>query len=194
MRRKGYEGFFKRIALVFITVKEFNQKIARKKYDIIHINTAFDKRAIIRDFIFLNMISRKQCRVFLKFHGSQLTLLDNYLYKKLFSNAFSNIKALGVLSEDEKRILVSKGYEEDKIHVTKNIINPSLYLKDSRFRKRFGIPENIPILLFISRFIPAKGLLDVIKACIELNKTNQNFCLLCVGDGPEKRAAVDLIE
>jgi glycosyltransferase involved in cell wall biosynthesis len=47
----------------------------------------------------------------------------------------------------------------------------------------------MPLLLFIGRFIPAKGLIDVIQACGLLRDRGQRFHLLCLGDGPARQEA-----
>lgn len=46
-----------------------------------------------------------------------------------------------------------------------------------------------PLLLFIARFIPAKGLTDVINACAILRDEGRAFALLCLGDGEARAAA-----
>src|SRR5205085_7648031 len=56
-------------------------------------------------------------------------------------------------------------------------------------RERLHVSANTPLLLFIARFIPAKGLLDVIRACAVLRAGGASFKLLCVGDGPARREA-----
>jgi glycosyltransferase involved in cell wall biosynthesis len=45
------------------------------------------------------------------------------------------------------------------------------------------------MLLFIGRFIEAKGLTDVIHACKSLRDRDREFVLLCVGDGPAREDA-----
>ena len=52
-----------------------------------------------------------------------------------------------------------------------------------------NLPEDVPLLLFIGRFIPAKGLLDVIRACGLLRDRGQQFLLLAIGDGPVRADA-----
>lgn len=49
--------------------------------------------------------------------------------------------------------------------------------------------EATPLLLFIARFIPAKGLTDVIDACAILRDAGRAFELLCLGDGEARAAA-----
>jgi glycosyltransferase involved in cell wall biosynthesis len=49
--------------------------------------------------------------------------------------------------------------------------------------------DEAPLLLFIGRFIEAKGLADVIHACKLLKDRKQDFTLLCVGDGPARETA-----
>jgi glycosyltransferase involved in cell wall biosynthesis len=51
------------------------------------------------------------------------------------------------------------------------------------------LPDDLPSLLFIARFIPAKGLLDVIRACGLLRDRGTDCVLFCIGDGPARREA-----
>jgi glycosyltransferase involved in cell wall biosynthesis len=51
------------------------------------------------------------------------------------------------------------------------------------------LPADRPLLLFIGRFIPAKGLLDVILASGLLRDDGIKFLLMCVGDGPTRAEA-----
>ena len=50
------------------------------------------------------------------------------------------------------------------------------------------------MLLFIGRFIEAKGLLDVIEAAALLRDRGQEFLLCCLGDGPSGPAARSLVQ
>jgi glycosyltransferase involved in cell wall biosynthesis len=54
--------------------------------------------------------------------------------------------------------------------------------------------EIAPVLLFIARLIPAKGLADVIQACALLRDRGIAFKLMCVGDGSARADAENQVE
>ena len=57
------------------------------------------------------------------------------------------------------------------------------------FLSAHELPAETPLLLFISRLVPTKGLLDVVRACGILRDRGQTFTLCCVGDGPAREEA-----
>ena len=66
-----------------------------------------------------------------------------------------------------------------------NIVAPGATL-----RAKLNVADKTtPLLLFIARFIPAKGLTDVINACAILRDAGRAFELLCLGDGEARAAA-----
>jgi glycosyltransferase involved in cell wall biosynthesis len=69
-----------------------------------------------------------------------------------------------------------------------------IYKRDPVFVAHHGFPEGTPVLLYISRFITAKGLIDVIRACRIVANRGHVFALFCVGDGPLRQEAEVQVE
>ncbi|HLL76375.1 MAG TPA: glycosyltransferase family 4 protein, partial [Pyrinomonadaceae bacterium] len=97
---------------------------------------------------------------------------------------------VGVLSSEEMSNFVGAGVEGRKVFVVKNVVEREFPpAAGGALAARFGFDAGAPVLLFIARFIPAKGLLDVVRACRILRDRGQRFALLCVGDGPARAGA-----
>jgi len=100
---------------------------------------------------------------------------------------FSRADGIGILSSEE-RANFSAEISERKLFLVSNVVNGNA-LADNRDLPR-DLPEtDVPQLLFIARFIPEKGLVDVIRACDLLRQRGVKFMLLCLGDGPARRGA-----
>ena len=130
-------------------------------------------------------------KVFLKFHGSDAQLLTtkNPALALARQRLLSHTDGVGVLSSEERSNFLRAGVQERKIFQIKNVVEPNTPGQNSEFFRHWNLPEDVPRLLFIGRFIPAKGLLDVIRACRLLRDRGQRFMLLCIGDGPARRDA-----
>jgi glycosyltransferase involved in cell wall biosynthesis len=96
----------------------------------------------------------------------------------------ANADGIGLLSSEEQRHFLEAGIDGSKLFVIKNVVERNEVEPDPEFRTKLGLPDGVPLLLFIGRFIPAKGLLDVIRACAILRDQGSTFRLLCIGDGP----------
>ena len=184
-------GLFRRISRVRKTSRRFRDLVRRGKFDLVHLNTSFDTRALLRDAIVVQCLPATKAKLFLKFHGSNAGLLKtaNPLLRALGSSLLSRADGIGVLSSEERDNFLNAGVPQRKLFVIKNVVKSASINSDPTFRAHLDLPENLPLLLFIGRFIEAKGLLDVIRACKVLRDGDRKFMLLCVGDGPARRDA-----
>ncbi|MEP6742097.1 MAG: glycosyltransferase family 4 protein [bacterium] len=180
----------RRVKRVLSAALRLRRKLRRGNFDLMHLNSSFDRRALLRDVVTLAIIGRR-ARVFIKFHGSDADLLGtpNALMKSLVHRLLTRVDGIGLLSTEEKHNFVSAGWPAQKIFVVKNVVQRNFPAPDEDFNRRHGLSNKLPSLLFIGRFIPAKGLLYVIRACGLLRDKGLDFALLCVGDGPARTAA-----
>ncbi|MGR3302588.1 MAG: glycosyltransferase family 4 protein [Candidatus Scalindua sp.] len=173
-------------------------KMAKKKSpDIIHINTAYDIKALLRDaFVVLYLrLANIRVKLFLKFHGSNVALLSrNLVWKLITSLLLNNVNGVGVLSKEEKNNF-SAAYPElkDKFYIVKNVVNSSRFLIKSDFREKHKISSQVIVFLFIARFIKTKGILEVINAFFIVKERYANIHLLLIGDGEMAEPAKDLV-
>jgi glycosyltransferase involved in cell wall biosynthesis len=176
--------FFERLRRVLKTAFRFRKILNDQRFDLIHLNTAFDLRTILRDSVSLFLMKPRRAKVFFKLHGSaaeefasagfMMRLLIDYLKKKT--------DGFGVHTSEEKANFVRLGFDAEKFYFVKNAVTIHAQLPENfvRPQKKPGETFN---LLFVSRFIAAKGLIETIKACAILRERGFNFILTCVGDG-----------
>ncbi len=179
-----------RVKRVLAAAFRLKRKLRRGNYDLLHLNSSFDGRALLRDVVTLAIIGRRT-KVFIKFHGSDGDLLKTQhpMMKRFVGRLLTRVEGIGLLSSEEKQNFVSAGWPAHKLFVVKNVVERSFPARDETFNLRNGVSDQTPTLLFIGRLIPAKGLLDVIAACGILRGRGIPFVLFCVGDGPVRADA-----
>jgi glycosyltransferase involved in cell wall biosynthesis len=189
-------GLAGRANRVFGTAKRFQERVRSGDFDLVHINTSFDHKALLRDVVVVPRLHKRGPKIFLKFHGSDGDLLKTanpglaLLRRRLLSHA----DGFGVLSTEEQANFLVAGVPRRKLFVVKNIVERNSQKRDPEFLRRWKLPDDRPLLLFIGRFVPTKGLLDVITACGLLRDNRQPFLLLCLGDGPARSEAEALVQ
>jgi glycosyltransferase involved in cell wall biosynthesis len=183
-------SFGNRVKRVLSAGFRLKHRLERGKFDLLHLNSSFDRRAILRDVATLAIIGRRS-KVFIKFHGSDADLLQTRhpLLKVFVHRLLSRVEGIGLLSTQERANFVSAGWPARKIFVIKNVVEREFPKPSRTFNREQGLNDQIPTLLFIGRLIPAKGLLDVIEACGLLRDKGNEVALFCVGDGPARDAA-----
>lgn len=188
-------GFRSRAQRVLKTARVLQERLRRSDFDLVHINTAFDLKALLRDALIVPRLHFKRTKLFLKFHGSDAGLLETKkpMLAALRRRVLSHADGIGVLSSEERANFLRAGIPEKKVFLVKNVVEGNIHESDSEFLRRWGLPDDRPLLLFIGRFIPTKGLLDVIAACALLRDAGKKFLLLCVGDGPQRAEAEALV-
>ena len=181
-------GVSHRINRVMRTARLFQQRVHESRFDLVHINTSFDTKALLRDAVIIPRLHSSGAKIFLKFHGSDADLLQtsNPALVMARRRLLGHADGIGVLSSEEQANFLRAGISEQKVFVIKNVVASNPQSPSPVFRKRMNLPEDVPLLLFIGRFIPAKGLLDVIRACGLLRDRGRQFMLLAIGDGPAR--------
>jgi glycosyltransferase involved in cell wall biosynthesis len=178
-----------RISRVLRTARRLRRRLRAEPFDVLHLNSSFDARALLRDVTTLGLLRATSAKIFIKFHGSDADLLrtNDPVLRRFTRTIFARTDGIGVLSSEEKENFIRAGVKEQRVFVVKNIVSPIdedvPEMQAPSLRARLHVTAEMPLLLFIARFIPAKGLLDVLRA------RGASFKLLCVGDGPARRAA-----
>jgi len=184
-------GLSGRIRRVIRTRGRFQRRALKSKFDLIHINTSFDPKALLRDSAIVPGLKSSGAKIFLKFHGGDTELLKttNPVLALARNRVLASADGIGLLSSEEQRDFANAGISEAQLFVIKNVVEEIKAAPDPGFREQFKLRPEVPLLLFIGRFIPAKGLIDVIRACGLLRDRGQNFALFCIGDGPARQEA-----
>ncbi len=183
---------FQRISQVWKTARKFRRILREEKFDLIHINTSFETKAILRDAFSLFWLKNSGAKIFLKFHGSDVDLLKtaNFTLRFLIRSLIKNADGIGLLSSEEKRGFVKAGFSEDKFFVVKNALTSFPQKSFPPVENSFG--EKNFRLLFVSRLIPTKGLLETIRAVAILREKGFAVVLDVLGDGETRPIAEDL--
>jgi glycosyltransferase involved in cell wall biosynthesis len=166
----------------------FPLRVWRARPDLVHLNSALDRRALLRDVPFTVLARLLGQRVLIKWHGSETQLLRQRGPWGLACRLLmQNLAVLCVLSQQERRDVRAAGFDLP-CHVVRNGLEIARYHQHRDVRARLGIDPESPLLLFIARLIPTKGLRDTLEAMQRL-PTDSPAVLLVIGDGPERQAA-----
>jgi glycosyltransferase involved in cell wall biosynthesis len=182
-----------RVARVTRTAWQLRRIARAQRFDLVHLNSSFDAKTVFRDSFTLSLLGRSTAPVFLKLHGSDPTLLTAARppIRTLARFVLRRVSAIGVLSSAERAQLVAEGVPARKVGLVRNALPSLLHATQSReaFLAGHGLPAEASLLLFISRLIRTKGVLDAIHACVPLRDRGRRVVLCCVGDGPVRAEA-----
>ncbi len=180
-----------RVRRVVATAFRFRKLLKTQSFDVIHLNTAFDMKTILRDSFSLFVMRPGNARVFLKLHGSEAERFVDcgFVTRKLIGYLERRVDGFGVHTREELGNFKKLGFDEQKFSFVKNAveIERPATTADSRRTGRLR-------LLFVARFIPAKGLLESIRACALLRENGRDVELVAVGEGEVRRDAERLVE
>jgi glycosyltransferase involved in cell wall biosynthesis len=188
-------AFQQRVRRVLRAARRLRRRLRTEQFDVLHLNTSFDARAILRDVTTLGLVRATRSKIFLKFHGSDADLLrtNDPVLRRFVRALLARAHGIGVLSSEERENFLRAGVNERRVFIIKNVVTDDDGVTQEQagtsLRARLQVADDTPLLLFIARFIPAKGLLDVIRACAVLRERDETFKLLCVGDGPARAEA-----
>jgi len=238
--RLGRTTLRQRVARVLRTARSLRRRLRREQFDIVHLNTSFDRMALLRDAATVRLLRPTRAKIFLKFHGSDAALFEtrNPALRALVRFVLAGADGIGLLSSEERENFTRAGIDGRKLFVVKNVVAgadavppPDAATRAQDDEDKVSQPraatraqsdadtvsspdadavsqpdtdalsqpgaasgaqacagEETPVLLFVARFIPAKGLADVLAACAILRDEGRAFELHCLGDG-EARAA-----
>ncbi|HEV2763800.1 MAG TPA: glycosyltransferase family 4 protein [Pyrinomonadaceae bacterium] len=180
-----------RVARVLRTARALRRRLRGRRFDLVHLNTSFDARALLRDVPTLVALRGSGAKIFLKFHGSDAALFEtkSAARRALRDALLARADGFGLLSSEERDNFARAGADAGRLFVVKNAVTLEGYERDAGFAARVRVPEGVPLLLFVARFIPAKGLLDVVRAVAVLRERGEECALLCLGDGPARAEA-----
>lgn len=185
----------KRIQRVLKTAFRLRKFLKKQPIDLIHLNTAFDLKTILRDSISLFIIRPKKTKIFFKVHGSEAEKFEktNFVVRFLINYIKNRVDGFGIHTHEEKENFLHLGFDEHKFYFVKNAvtIHENLGKNFSRSQKTNNESFN---LLFVSRFIETKGLIETIRACAIIRDKGFSFNLTCIGDGEVRKFAEKEVE
>lgn len=184
-RKSDRENSLQKITERAIDLLLFLWRVNISKIDLVHFNSAFDKKSLLRDipFAFITRLYGK--KVFLKIHGSNPHLVGNknLFWKILAYILFKFVNIIAVSSPVERNeFIISFGFK-NKFFAVKNIL-PEVHTY-SKVSMRSG-----PLrALWVSRLIKMKGIMDLLDASkiVLEGLPNEPIDFIVAGDGPDKK-------
>jgi glycosyltransferase involved in cell wall biosynthesis len=182
------QGALARLGEGLADLARFSALVVRERPDLVHLDSAFDRRALVRDAGYALFARALGQRLFVKFHGSDPSLVATRSpwWRAVTALVFGACAGVGVLSGDERDALVAAGWPADKIAVVKNVV------PWRRFARAPGdpAPARDPLaFLFLARLVPTKGLDDALRALALVRAAGKAATLDVVGDGPSRSGA-----
>ena len=184
-----------RVVRVLATARRLSRRLREAEFDVVHLNSSFDTMALLRDAATIQLLPPTRAKIFVKFHGSDAALFETNRasLRSLVRFVLARVDGIGLLSAEERENFRRAGVEGRKLFVVKNVVagadEKSAPQQSANLHAKLGVDTETPLLLFIARFIPAKGLTDVINACAILRDEGRAFRLLCLGDGETRQTA-----
>ena len=152
---------------------------------IVHINTAPDTKALLRDVPLILIAKSLGRKVVVQIHGGLSDYNTPWAINRIAIHAFNLCDRILVFSKKDMNELRPK-IPTEKICVFPNAVNVKEIVSiDGNLRKNLLIPEENKIVLFISRFIKEKGVFDFIESIPNVLRDFRKVTFVFVGDGPE---------
>jgi glycosyltransferase involved in cell wall biosynthesis len=157
----------------------FRRAVAQADPQVIHINTAFEPRAIIRDLILAKSAGKRP--IVLQIHGGRFVMEDfpNSVLSTLAGKLLASASRVVVLGEEEAERIVQFAPG------AKTAILPNaVATKDFPEADRAWGTKNI---IYLGRLQEAKGLSEMVEACRLLVGQGFKFKFSCYGAGQDQQ-------
>lgn len=150
--------------------------------DLVHFNTAFEPKALIRDSLLFCVLLLRFVPLVLHIHGGRYMNRSAGMYRPIIKFLLKRSDKIIVLSELEKSYLLSNYPDSraNKIWVVSNAISlPSICVTEKDFSSNL-------ILLFLGRIDKSKGLQKIADALKVIKEKGIPFIFYLCGVGPDK--------
>lgn len=160
-------------------------KILFEKFDIVYVTAAQSYLGFLKYTPFINVAKFKKIKCFLHFHGGFVRIMYDSVdaRKQERLRSYFN-KSTGIIVLGNSLTKMFDGIiDKSKVLVCENGVKDEYMLNEKDFNKKLSSNENIEELqiLYLSNLMLSKGILDLLKACIELKKENYKFHLNLAG-------------
>lgn len=109
----------------------------------------------------------------------------------------AGINALLTVSEAMRQTAIREfGAAPDHVHTIVNGFNTSVFhpRDQAAIRQRLGLPQDEQMIIYVGRFVEAKGMRELIQAFQAMAQKNSKLSLALIGDGVMKEELTALIE
>ena len=147
---------------------------------VLHINTSFTQKALVRDAIFARLARVRGARIVVQFHGG-LPEHTADRASRWAMGTLSSAEALVVINPRQREQLVAlQPRTEGRIELIANSVDLPAFDLEAAIASRLAAPR----LLFLSRLDARKGILETLHALAELRQGGREMRLDVAGDGP----------
>ncbi len=156
----------------------FRRAISRSKPDVVHINTAFEPKAMIRDTVIASCTGRTPTIVHV--HGGRFVMDEppNAALKRAAERMLRRATRVIVLSDAEREKILDRMPGLD-VSILPNAVATSAYPDRERvWGEKTGV--------FLGRLDEAKGLSEIVEACRLLAGQGFKFKFSCYGTGQDQ--------
>lgn len=177
--------------MAYDSIKGLTEILGGRKFDLVHIQTPF-----VAHYAAVALANEMGLPKVVTYH----TFFEEYLYHyipflpaawlKGFARRFSrkqcnDVEAIVVPSTAMAKTLQEYGVERP-LHIIPTGIPEDMFEEGERapFRKRHGIPENAPVMLFVGRVAFEKNIEFLIEATGIARKQMPDLLLIVAGEGP----------
>lgn len=182
--RDNESGKWKRLLRLFADYVAFLKHMLIS-YDVIHMNPSLDRRSFVRTLVFCFICSLFRKKYILFFRGWDWSAYQYFFESKAVAPKFVR----WLLKDVSSFIVLAPSFREalEKVYT-----HTDIYVTTTMFNGEVMPPEKVrdyrsPRMLFMSRFIPAKGGIEAIDAFVEIKKKYPRAELSFAGDGPLKK-------
>ncbi len=162
--------------------------IKKIKPDIIHVHAPniFSSNAIIASkFLGIPIIATV--------HRAEIDKVSSvvHIFRKLILGKFDKIIAV---SNFTRALAIKAGVKESNISIIYNSCDETIFSPKDKIvtRQKMNIP-NKKIILYVGNLVKIKDVSTLIKACMIVSQKGQDFLLLIIGDGEERKNLESLV-
>ncbi|RMH70484.1 MAG: glycosyltransferase family 1 protein [Gemmatimonadetes bacterium] len=190
-KRQGESALWQTLLRVIRDIFRFQRHLKSGAYDLVHINTSFNTKALLRDGCFAWFARRQGIKVLVYFHGWQRSLEQqmNGIRLGMFKRIFFHATALAVLCSDFKTTLSRWGYSGQ-------IYQETTLVDDYILDQCNSVPKSSETfdVLFLARLEKTKGIYEAIEAVRHVQQTHPHVHLTIAGGGREYDPARHYVE
>jgi len=139
-------------------------------------------------FAALRVGQRLGIPVVVKAIGSDINDVRGLLQTALTRRVLRHASVCLTVSEDLRRKVIAMGADAERVYTVPNGCDTSVFRVQDReqARQELGLIGNEPLIVYVGRLDPAKGLRELLQAAASIASARPRFRIALVGEGPAR--------